>query len=740
VHRDVKPENILLESGHAVVADFGIARAISAAGGEALTQTGIAVGTPPYMSPEQGAGSTELDGRSDLYSLGCVLYEMLSGETPYLGNSPQAILAKKLREPVPRVSVMRETVPAPVEAALARALARVPADRFATAVQFAEALQSSTIHRRSFVRSLAAGAVRRWRWTASIGVLLALSVWGGSRVLEGGGAAGLDPRRVFLAPFENQTGDPSLDHVGAVSVDWLIRELQSTELVQVIDAGALAGTDRASRLGRDAALARAARAGTLVSVAYYRVADSVVFRVRVTETATGARLYTSDPISAPMVTPLDGLDELSQTLVGGVVTLVAPGVEWHANAQRPPSLMAYKEFMAGMALLPRLDFDGAIQHWFRAARIDTTFVTPLLSAASFMLVSGQNARADSLVSSVRARREWLQVSQRHRLDNLTARLRGNIPEALAALRPLAQAAPVSEAAWEYALHELWLNRSREAIAAFGQLDPAWELLRGWWFYWVFYCNAYHVRGDFSTELAVARRGRAQYPNSIRVAEPELGALAALGRIDDLNSVLDEAASMPEEEPAGLARAVLIAAQELRAHGHPEASSVLVLRAWDLSERWTASDHAPAPSLVPAMTLRAMTSYLSGRLEEARERYLELASRDSTDVNIQGHLGVIAARKGDRREALRISGWIEGLHRPYLYGYDTLWRARIAALLGENERAMALLRAAFGQGLKFVGTFTSDGPARTFGPWLHRDIDFESLRHTSAWQGMMRGSR
>ena len=92
------------------------------------------------------------------------------------------------------------------------------------------------------------------------------------------------------------------------------------------------------------------------------------------------------------------------------------------------------------------------------------------------------------------------------------------------------------------------------------------------------------------------------------------------------------------------------------------------------------------------------------------------------------------------EALRISRWIEGLHRPYLYGYDTLWRARIAALLGENERAMTLLHAAFGQGLKFVGTFTSDAPARTFGPWLHRDIDLESLRHTPAWQQLIQGSQ
>jgi serine/threonine-protein kinase len=101
IHRDIKPENILFQRGHALVADFGIARAVSAAGAETLTETGLAVGTPAYMSPEQGVGSGELDGRSDLYSIGCVLYEMLTGEPPYAGPMPQAIIAKKLSGPTP---------------------------------------------------------------------------------------------------------------------------------------------------------------------------------------------------------------------------------------------------------------------------------------------------------------------------------------------------------------------------------------------------------------------------------------------------------------------------------------------------------------------------------------------------------------------------------------------------------------------------------------------------------------
>src|SRR3989441_26618 len=140
VHRDIKPENILLEAGHAVVSDFGIARAITAAGGGKLTGTGVAVGAPAYMSPEQAAASARVDERSDIYSLGCVLYEMLAGEPPYTGPSAQVVIAKRFTDPVPSVRRLREGVPPAIDAAVSRALAKSPADRVGTAAPFAGAL------------------------------------------------------------------------------------------------------------------------------------------------------------------------------------------------------------------------------------------------------------------------------------------------------------------------------------------------------------------------------------------------------------------------------------------------------------------------------------------------------------------------------------------------------------------------------------------------------------------------
>ncbi|MBA3317417.1 MAG: serine/threonine-protein kinase [Gemmatimonadales bacterium] len=185
VHRDIKPGNILLESGHAVVADFGIARAIDAAGGDRLTETGLALGTLTYMSPEQVAGSPDLDGRSDLYSLGCVLYEMLAGEPPFTGPTAASMARQQMvAEPRP-VTQLRPAVPADVAAAVGRTLAKVPADRWRDAEELRHRLDGLRKHTSGGAASLPrpraapAGGSRRRRWillsaTAAVCGLLAL--------------------------------------------------------------------------------------------------------------------------------------------------------------------------------------------------------------------------------------------------------------------------------------------------------------------------------------------------------------------------------------------------------------------------------------------------------------------------------------------------------------------------------------------------------------------------------------
>ncbi|MDZ4257445.1 MAG: protein kinase, partial [Gemmatimonadales bacterium] len=189
IHRDIKPENILLQGGHAMVADFGIALAVQSAGGQRMTQTGLSLGTPQYMSPEQAMGERTIDARSDIYALGAVTYEMLVGEAPFTGPSVQAIVARLITE-VPRgMSAQRKAVPVQVEAAVMRALEKLPADRFATAGDFARALHgpgdAATLHRylQAGAGAAAVPAQKRFSWREAAAWTLATSavvllVWG----------------------------------------------------------------------------------------------------------------------------------------------------------------------------------------------------------------------------------------------------------------------------------------------------------------------------------------------------------------------------------------------------------------------------------------------------------------------------------------------------------------------------------------------------------------------------------
>jgi TolB-like protein len=216
VHRDIKPENILLEGRHAVVADFGIARVVAAAGGENLTAAGIVVGTPAYMSPEQAAGSQDLDGRSDLYSLGCVLYEMLAGAPPFAGPTAASLLHQHLNVTPRPVTELRPVVPATVAEALQQALAKIPADRAASLAQFADGLRVSERNTASASSTAPTRAAMR------------------SQEALRSGVARSEDRTIAVLPFANMSGAREDDYLCEGLAEEIINALVQIRGLRVI--------------------------------------------------------------------------------------------------------------------------------------------------------------------------------------------------------------------------------------------------------------------------------------------------------------------------------------------------------------------------------------------------------------------------------------------------------------------------------------------------------------------------
>ncbi len=237
IHRDIKPENILLESGHAVVADFGIARAITEAGGTKLTKTGLAIGTPAYMSPEQAAGEGELDERSDLYSLGCVLYEMLAGQPPFTGPTVESLVHQHLTVDPPSVTNLRPAVPPQIAGILQRSLAKVPADRFNPVAQFADALRTGATQSAAAAAKLETSSnVRSRRWIpvlVTATMLAATALFFDMGGIRGGGGGGTLESLAVL-PLESLAADPGNEYFVDGMTDALITELSKIEALRVI--------------------------------------------------------------------------------------------------------------------------------------------------------------------------------------------------------------------------------------------------------------------------------------------------------------------------------------------------------------------------------------------------------------------------------------------------------------------------------------------------------------------------
>jgi eukaryotic-like serine/threonine-protein kinase len=310
VHRDIKPENIMLSGGTAVVADFGIARAASAVEQQQLTQTGTVIGTPLYMSPEQGTGS-DVDGRSDQYSLACVVYEMLVGEPPFTGPNVQSIIARHSMASVSPPSIIRVSIPETMEVALLRALEKVPADRYPTVIMFAEALAAPSRVTAAMRRQSTVGVpgvsrpsvtlqvpVPGWRGVLRWGVPVLVLLIGGwfTRGLwrRGGTAAsGPDPRHIAVLYFEDRSPGQKLGYLADGLTEALIYELGQLGSLTVVSRYGVAPYKKES-VSPDS-VARALKVGTLVQGTVAESGDRLRVTVDMINTADGS-VQSSGPL------------------------------------------------------------------------------------------------------------------------------------------------------------------------------------------------------------------------------------------------------------------------------------------------------------------------------------------------------------------------------------------------------------------------------------------------------------
>jgi serine/threonine-protein kinase len=398
VHRDIKPENILLEGGHAVVADFGIARAVSAAGADRLTQTGMSVGTPSYMSPEQAAGDAGLDGRSDLYSLGCVLYEMLGGQPPFTGPTAEAVARQHMITQAAPITNLRPTVPAEVAGALARTLAKNPADRFNPAAQFVQALSTAAVA--PPVTPAAAGWRSPLRLALIAGGVLALVVvaWFGGRALPGSGPAG-KIERIAVLPMDNQTGDSSQ----AFFADGMTRELIGV----LTDAGVRVLGHRAVVAYRNTTLpasqiARELGVDAIVTGAVLKAGDVVQIAAELTDPKSGENLWARTfARPAPDVVTLQ--HEVALEIARGIRARLTPDQERALGAARPVDPKAYAQYLLGQEqanLRTPEGFRRSVEYLTRSIAIDSTFAPAWATlavshgiAVFFQLIAADSARA-----------------------------------------------------------------------------------------------------------------------------------------------------------------------------------------------------------------------------------------------------------------------------------------------------------------------------------------------------------
>jgi serine/threonine protein kinase/tetratricopeptide (TPR) repeat protein len=733
VHRDLKPQNIMVDrKGNARIMDFGIARSLRA---EGITDTGVVIGTAEYMSPEQVEGK-DVDQRADIYSLGVILYEMVTGKVPFEGNSALTIALKHTTEKPKDPREINDQIPEDLSFVILKCMHKNKERRYQKVEELLADLDKieKDIPTRELVFSRRKPIITR-------NILKALSlkkIFVFALILAGIGAISLilfsprelsiDPNRIAVATFDNKTGDELLDPYGRVAADWITQALSRTDVVEVVPTTMVLQSSSAlgikthglHSMDQLRALAKQTEVGTVIWGSYYLEDEILRFQAKITDAAKGKLIHSLEGVKGLGDSPMEVIETLRQRVLGTLELYFDSIPSKILRVSKPPLYDAYREHIIGLEYFGK-DYFQALRHFKLAAELDPEFLAPRARIAIIYGTLGEYAKADSVFRFINKRRKYLTLFEQNYLDWYMSRLKGNYAEALEYLRQAEKQAP-NNIYIDYliGLEALRNNNPQETVNIYTKIEPSEYIYdheaRAWQFGVL--AKAHHMLGNYQLELEEIRRSQEYYPDRLELRAGEVRALTALGRIQEVREVIEESLNL-KLRTGTPGDVMLEAAQELRAHGYLNEGQEIANRAADWYKNRTLDD---AESDVYRFDL-AFALYIAEQWEEAKVLFKGLAEENPENIEYKGFLGRLAARRRDREEALKISEELQQIKLPYLFGYHTYCRACIASLLGERKQAVELLKEAFAQGY-------------AHGVYLHRDMDLEALREYPPFQELL----
>ncbi|MFC1628970.1 protein kinase, partial [Gemmatimonadota bacterium] len=723
LHRDIKSANIMVNmEGRVKVMDFGLAQL---AGKSQLTRTGTTMGTLSYSSPEQISGRT-VDQRSEIFSLGIVFYELLTGKLPFAATNEAEILFAIINNEPSKPSTLRDDVPELVEAVLTRMLEKNPDLRYQNCGEIISDLtgirkemETSTVSLTGTLKQLQLEK-KKPALLPRIGaiVLVALTITVGAIALFSG--SGAPAEQIVVAVFENRTGDSVLDSYGQLISESLAEKLDAIEFLRATSAVRLSATQlSALQEGSDPLdrLARLTDSGTIISGAIYQVGnDEVRIQTDITVLDNPDLITPPEPHVGPRSTIDDMIAMINDQIAGRVAAILDPD---HPQiiATPPPSFQAYSLMVQASDQFVMRNWTACLDLFLQVAATDTSYLAPLLMAAVAYSNSGQATTSDSLIATLQPHRSRLSPSEQAHLDWLSGKTEGNLTGMYEASTRMAEYN--LDISFQTGYDARRVNRPGEAIEWLHRVPEDSPTRLEWPSYWSRLIESYYMLGRYRHQLKAARTARQLFPQSWSFFQDEIVALAALGRMKQFRLLLDQSYAFPGTGSGSTGGTLRVAAIELHAQGRSEESAALFEEALSWYQSQPLEDQQELRSSIAA------THYYADNREEARGLYLQLHEENPLSrVYIQA-LGCLAARDGNVDEAHRYIDELATIERPARSQGSIFYsQARIAASLGESELALSLLRRAFEGGV-------------AFGPPLHYEMDFDRIRDYPPFQEWIR---